>query len=727
MTFIPVFLLLIVLPMVISASVQPVYLDPGKSIEERVEDLLSRLTLEEKISLCHANSKFTVAGIERLRVPSLSLSDGPHGIREEIKLHSWEPAGWTNDSSTYLPTGTALAATWNPDLAKKFGGVLGEEARARKKDILLGPAINIHRTPLCGRNFEYLSEDPWLIAKMVVPYIQGVQEHDVAACVKHYVLNNQEYDRFTINVEVDERTLREIYLPGFRAAVQKGKVMTVMGAYNKFRGQYLCNNNFLLNEVLKKEWGFEGAVISDWNATHNTVESAQAGLDLEMGTDVRNYNDYFFADPLLRAVKQGKVTEKTVDNKVRRILRVMFKTKMFDHRGKGAFNTSAHQKVAREVAAQAITLLKNENDVLPLDINKINSLAVIGDNATRKHAAGGYSSGIKALYEITPLQGLQEKLEGQVEIRFAQGYEKTSREEYGKPLSVTSNADREAQFIKQAVEVAKKADAVIIFGGLNHDFDTEGKDRPDMKLPYNQDELIEAVTAVNPKTVVVLICGSPVEVHQWIDNVPAILLGWYAGMEGGRVMADVLFGDVNPSGKLPFTFPKRLEDSPAHQLEAYPGKDNTVVYREGLLVGYRYYDTRKVEPQFCFGHGLSYTDFLYSDLQISPADDSKDGAVEISLNLKNEGNYEGAEVVQLYVAKKQSVVERPAKELKGFKKIFLKKNESKSVVFSLKREDLAYYDPDQSHWITETGEYEVFLAGSSRDIRLNGSFELQPE
>jgi beta-glucosidase len=710
--------------MISSGNDNPVFGDREKPADAQIEKLLSQMTLEEKISMIHANSKFTTAGIERLGIPPLHLSDGPHGIREEIQPYSWEPAGWTNDSSSYFPTGTALAATWNPDLAHEVGNALGEEARARNKDVLLGPAINIHRTPLCGRNFEYMSEDPYLISQMVVPYIQGVQERNVAACVKHYVLNNQEYDRDSVNVKVDLRTLHEIYLPGFKAAVKEGKVLTVMGAYNKFQNDFCCGNNFLINDILKSEWGFPGFIMSDWNATHSTVKSANAGLDLEMGTDVKNFDDYYFAKPLLEAIKKGQVEEKVVDDKVRRILRVMFQTKMFEKREQGSFNTLEHQMTAHKVAREAIVLLKNEGGLLPLNKTGVKSIAVIGDNAKRKHARGGYSSGIKALYEITPLQGLINNIGNKVQINYALGYEKTSKEEYGIPLIHTPNPERAEKLLQEAVATAEKSDVAIIFAGLNHDYDTEGKDRPDMKLPYNQDELIQAVYQANPKTIVVLISGSPVEMNPWVNEIPAILQAWFAGMEGGTAMAEVLFGEVNPSGKLPFTFPKKLSDSPAHKIGDYPGKNLNVEYKEGILVGYRYFDTKKVEPLFPFGHGLSYTQFEYSDLKIHKNGKDEGLPVEVRFKIKNVGNRFGEEVPQLYVSDIEASVVRPAKELKKFTKIKLQAGEEKQILLELDQDAFSYYDVNSSSWVVEPGKFGILIGSSSRDIRLSGKFNL---
>ncbi|MBN2413999.1 glycoside hydrolase family 3 C-terminal domain-containing protein [candidate division KSB1 bacterium] len=699
-----------------------IYQDTGQPVENQIEELLSRMTLEEKVSMCHANTKFSSTGVPRLGIPSLAMSDGPHGVREEIKPHSWESAGWTNDSCSYFPTLTALAATWNVELAKQYGGALGQEARARNKDVILGPGINIIRTPICGRNFEYMSEDPFLIAEMVVPYIRGMQEQDVAACVKHYALNNQEVDRGVVDVQVDERALREIYLPGFEAAVKQGGVLTVMGAYNKYLGLYCCNNDYLLNKILKEEWGFKGAVISDWSATHNTVESANAGLDIEMGTD-KDYNDFFFADPLIKAVRNGQVAEEVVNDKVRRILRVMFRTNVFGKRSKGSFNTPEHQQIALKVAEEAIVLLKNNNSFLPLNMEKLRSVAVIGDNATRVHASGGMSSGLKALYEVTPLLGLENLLDSRVKINYALGYKKTSQFTWDRGIIYHSDPAEETQLLQEAVAIAKKSDAAIIFAGLNHDFDTEMLDRPDMKLPYAQNKLIDVVYKVNPNTVVVLICGSPVEMDLWIDKAPAVLQAWYAGMEGGNAMARILFGEVNPSGKLPYTIPEKLADSPAHSIGEYPGEKFTVKYKEGLLVGYRFFDTNNIEPLYCFGHGLSYTRFEYSDLDLSGKTLSSDDSLHVSLKIKNTGNVDGAEVVQLYIHDGAASVFRPLKELKGFKKVFCRAGEEKKVIFTITKKYLTFYDINSSDWTAEPGMYGVLIGSSSRDIRLKNEFE----
>ncbi len=691
------------------AADQPPYLDPTQPLETRVEDLLSRLTLDEKISIIHADSKFTTAAIPRLGIPRRWMSDGPHGVREDVGPDTWKPAGHTDDFSTAMPAGICLAATWNPLLGYAEGEVIGQEARARHKDIMLGPGVNIMRTPLCGRNFEYLGEDPFLTSRMAVGYIRGEQSQDVSSCVKHFAANNQEFERTSINVEMDERPLREIYLPAFKAAVQEGGVWSVMGSYNQFRGQHCCENDYLLNQVLKGEWGFKGLVVSDWNGTHDTREAALNGLDLEMGTET-NYDDFYLAGPYLAGLKNGSLPMAGLDEKVRRNLRVMLATHVFDAgRTNGSLNTAAHQNIARRVAEEGIVLLKNENRILPLDAAKITSIAVIGENAVRLQSHGGESSAIKAFYEITPLQGILNRASGRVNVTFSQGYQK----------------DGDAALADRAVSAAKSADVVVYIGGLNHEpgFDCEGADRKDLKLPYGQDELIRRIVAANPKTIVVL-DGTMAEMNQWLDQVPAVLQAWYPGMEGGNAIARVLFGDVNPSGKLPCTFVNRLEDSPAHALNAYPGVNGTETYAEGLLVGYRWFDTKDIKPLFPFGFGLSYTTFKYSNLKLIEADGTNGSIVTAQFDIKNTGPCAGAEIGQLYVHQNNPGLPRPEKELKGFQKIFLQPGESQTVSIPLDRGAFAYYDPAQKGWVAESDKFEILIGASSRDIRLQKSFKL---
>ena len=674
------------------------YKDKNRPIEARVEELLSQLSLEEKVALVHGDSKFTTAGIPRLGIPKLWLADGPHGLREEVGPDTWKPAGRTDDFGTAMPCGIALAATWSPELAQAEGAAIGEEALARGKHIMLGPAVNIMRTPLCGRNFEYFGEDPFLASRIAVGYIRGEQSRGVASCIKHFALNNQELDRLTINVEVDERALREIYLPAFQAAVQEAGVYAVMGAYNKFRGQFCCHNSYLLNTVLKGEWNFEGVVISDWNGTHDTREAALNGLDLEMGTD-KSYDDYYLSLPFLEGLRGGTFPMSVLDDKVRRNLRVMTSTSLLNGRLPGQLNTEEHQAIARRVAEEAMVLLKSDRGALPLDASKIKSLAVIGENATRLHARGGDSSGVKAFYEIAPLEGIVRRVSNSVNVTYSVGY--------------GSNAGNDAA--ERAVQAAKAAEVVVFIGGLNHDrhFDTEGSDRLDMRLPHHQNALIERVVAANPRTIVVLVAGSPVEMGGWLERAPAVLLAWYGGMEAGHALARILFGDVNPSGKLPCTFPKRLADSPAHALNTYPGANGVVHYEEGLLVGYRWFDTNDIEPLFPFGHGLSYTRFEYSNLRL--------GQNAADFDVVNTGEREGGEVAQIYVHHAHPRLSRPEKELKGFSKIFLKPGERQRVSIPLGQESLAFYDPEQRGWVAEPGEFTILVGSSSRDIRLQGT------
>jgi beta-glucosidase len=688
---------------------RPPYLDPARPLEERVSDLLGRLTVDEKVALLHGDSKFTTAGVPRLGVPQRWLSDGPHGVREDVGPHSWEPAGRTDDFASYLPALVGLAASFDPELAREYGELIGREARQRGKHIMLGPGLNILRTPLNGRNFEYLGEDPLLTARMAVAYIRGVQSQDVASCAKHFAANNQEWERGTIDVEMDERTLREIYLPAFRAAVQEAGVLTVMGAYNKFRGQHCCHNDYLLNRVLKGEWGFKGLVMSDWSGTHDTREAAFGGLDLEMGTDGRSYDEYFLARPFREGLLRGEYPMALLDDKARRNLRVMFATGVVDGRAPGAINTPAHQATARRVAEAGIVLLRNEGGLLPLAAARAGRIAVIGENAVRLHARGGGSAGIKPFYEVAPLEGILRRAGAGADVTFSMGY----AEKGGSEL------------LARAERTAAQADVAVVVAGLTHSphFDDEGTDRKELRLPYGQDELIERVARANPRTVVVLISGAPVEMH-WLARVPAVLQAWYPGMEGGHALARVLFGDVNPSGKLPCTFPKRLEDSPAHALGAYPGQGGTVRYAEGLLVGYRWFDTKGIEPLFPFGHGLSYTSFDYSGLRLREGKDATGPLVTVEFELANVGEREGAEAAQVYVRDARSTLPRPDRELKAFRKVSLKPGERTRPSIGLDESAFAFYDPERKAWVAEAGDFQVLVGSSSRDIRLTGTFRL---
>jgi beta-glucosidase len=689
----------------------------------KINNLVRQMTLEEKVHMIHASSSFTSGGVPRLGIPEFSMSDGPHGVRPEHG-RDWNLDNNLMDSGTYLPTGVCLAATWNPALGYEYGSVLGQEAKFRGKNIILGPGINIIRTALNGRNFEYESEDPYLISKMVVGYIKGVQAQGVSACVKHYLANNQELWRHTVDVQMSERALREIYLPGFKAAVQDGNVNTLMSSYNKFRGQWASQNYYLLTQILRKELGFKGVVMSDWDANTSTLQPLWNGLDLEMGTDLRmrdnpDYGKFWFGDTVVTLVKSGRFPEYLIDQKVKRILYVMYKSGMMNgKKATGSYNTKEHQQVAAQVAEEGIVLLKNES-LLPLDKNSVKNIAVIGYNAERKQSMGGGSSQVRAFYEITPLKGLQTLAGNKINISYSQGYE------------IRRGAKANTEMINQAAEAASKADVAIIVGGWTHGFnysvwkdnayDAEDFDKPDMKMPFGQDELINAIMKANPKTIIVLMGGGAIDMSQWVDRAPAILQAWYPGLEGGNALAKIIFGEVNPSGKLPMSFPKKLEDEPAHKLGQYPGDSSRVVhYFDDIYVGYRYYDTYKVEPQFAFGHGLSYTSFEYANLKITP----KGNGATVSFSIKNSGKVKGAEIVQLYIKQEHAALPRPEKELKAFNKIFLEPGESKTVTMNLDENAFQYYSDIENKWVMENGIYNILIGSSSRNIRLTGKIKL---
>ncbi len=719
----------------LNAQERPLYLDSTKSVETRADDLLSRLTLEEKVSMVHAQSTFSVAGVPRLGLPELWMDDGPMGVRQEVG-EGFRNLDRQDDFCTAMPATLGLAATFDKDLAFAYGAVIGQEARQRKKNIMLGPSLNIQRTPLCGRNFEYMGEDPFLTSRMAVNYIRGEQAQGVGSCAKHFAANNQEFERDRINVEMDERTLREIYLPAFRASVQEAGVLSVMGAYNLFRGQHCCENDYLLNKVLKGEWGFKGLVMSDWGGVHSTQLAALNGMDLEMGTRPPYTNNYL-ANPFLEGLKSGKYPVSVLDDKVRRYLYVMFELNMIhdpaaeplsqNTEPKLVLSTKEHQEVARRVAEQSMVLLKNEK-LLPLSPEKLKTMAIIGANAVAKFANGGGSANLKTPYEITAFEGISNRLGASVKLVYAQGYNAPAgrgRRDRG-DNATSSSATNNAALVAEAVAAAKSADTVIYVGGLNHNggYDTEGTDRRDIKLPGKQDELLEQIIAANPRTVVVFIGGGAVEMGPWLSKARALLYAWYPGMEGGNALARVLFGDVCPSGKLPCTFPKRLADSPAHALNAYPGTNGTVTYTEGLLVGYRWFDTKKIEPLFPFGHGLSYTTFKYSKLKLVKGTDSNGPLIRVQFEVANTGKIEGAEVPQVYVEDISSSLARPLKELKGFEKIMLKPGERRTISIILDSRSLAYYDPNKAAWVAEAGDFRVLVGSSSRDIRLHGEFKL---
>jgi len=692
------------------------------SIEAKIEKIMAALTLEEKVAMCHAQSKFSSPGVEKLGIPEIWMSDGPHGVRGEINWDNWGYANWTNDSITAFPALTCLASTFNPKLAKDYGISIGEEARYRKKDVLLGPGVNMYRSPLNGRNFEYMGEDPYLASKMVVPYIQGVQQNGVAACVKHYALNNQELWRGHINVEVSDRALHEIYLPAFKAAVEEGKVWSLMGAYNQFRGQHTTHNQILMNTILKKDWAFDGVVISDWGSAHDTKQAALYGLDIEMGTgtdglttSTKNaYDSYYLANPFLKMLKSGEIAEEVLNDKVRRILRLMFRTNMNPNRPLGRINNQEHLDVARKIAGEGIVLLKNEASFFPINPTKKMTIAVIGENATKSMTIGGGSSELKALHEISPLEGLKNRYKNATIIH-AMGYA-SGPSAYDRVIPSTLDANT---LKKEAIEAASKADIVLFFGGLNknHLQDCEGVDRLEYKLPFGQDELLNAILKVNKNTGLVLVSGNAVEMP-WIANVKAVMQTWYLGSEAGNAIADVISGDVNPSGKLPFSFPKKLSDNAAHSFGelSYPGDKVSQYYKEDILVGYRWHDTKKIKPLFAFGEGMSYTTFELSKLESDKKVYSKDETITISGTVSNKGNLDGAEVVQVYIGKLNSKVSRAEKELKGFQKLEVKKGENSTFKISIETNSLSFYDETISNWNLEKGDYMIYIGISSSNI-----------
>ncbi|GGA66888.1 hypothetical protein GCM10011369_05610 [Neiella marina] len=801
-------------------------------LEQKIDSLLNQMTLEEKVSLVHANSKFTVAGIDRLGIEEMTLSDGPHGVRPEIERYSWNYAGWDNDHATYLPHLTSVAASWDPEIALLHGQVLGAEARERGKDIILGPGVNLARLPLYGRNFEYMGEDPALASILVVPAIKGIQQNDVAATIKHFALNTQELNRTGVNAQPDERTLREVYLPVFEHAVKEADVLAMMGAYNNYYGTNANQSKHLVMDILKGEWGYEGVLLTDWNVDINTYDAAVNGLDIEMGTNVESFDDYFMAVPLIKMVEEDRVPEAAVDDKVRRVLRLQHKIGMYDaNRKQGSRNTTQHQMAARKIAEEGVVLLKNEAQLLPLK-SDVKNILVLGPNADAVHGFGGGSSEVKAKYEITPLEGLMNEFGQSVEITYMRARPEgvvpiaadyvVSRHWTGTPawhvdffadptlskkvdeaslansefdakgklqhLTMTGSVkvlhsglhkftlkgngdylvklddktilpalDRssdsssieldlvEGETYKVAVEyhgkdkftlgwdtpkslyatekeyldAAKMADAVIYFGGLSHADDREAYDRVHMGLPNSQNEIISKVLDANENTVVFLIAGSAVAMP-WIEKAKTVVWGWYGGMEAGNAFANILSGDVNPSGKLPITLPKKLEHTAPIALDDYNAKDS--FYKEGVFIGYRWFEKENIKPLFAFGHGKSYTDFDYSGISLSADKFDKATGLTVTATIKNVGKVAGSEVVQLYLRDLEASVDRPLKELKGFKKVYLEPGESKVVSIDLKLRDLSFWDINTNDWLAEPGEFEVQLGSSSDDIRLTKSF-----
>lgn len=712
-----------------------VYLDPSKPLEERVQDALSRMALEEKVAITHAQSKFSSAGVPRLGIPEVWHTDGPHGIRPEVLWDEWDQAGWTNDSCTAFPALVNLAATWDRELSRLYGDCIGQEARYREKDILLGPGINMGRTPLNGRTFEYMGEDPYLAGQLVVPYIQGVQSNGVAACVKHFAMNNQEVRRTSTSSNVDDRTMYEIYLPAFEAAVKEGGAWAIMGSYNLYNNQFNCHNKRLLCDILKGEWGFDGVVVSDWGGCRDDDEAAAYGLDIEMGTWTNGlsgaasdgYSNYHLAKPYLERLRDGRASLEGLNDKASRVLRTIFRTSMGEQHF-GSFNSPEHYAAARKIAAEGLVLLKNDG-TLPLQIPKGGKLLVVGENAYKMMVVGGGSSNLKTKYEIIPLEALHEAFDGKASVVWERGYVGDTTTDYnkvvtGQDLSESRSAE---QLLADAVASASDADCILYIGGLNKSSgqDNEGTDRADIVLPYGQDTLIEALAATGRPMVVVNISGSPVAMP-WAPKVNAIVQGWYGGSESGHALVDVLTGAVNPSGKLPFTMPIALADGPLKTERQYPGikeegkKWWQEYYDEGVFIGYRWYSSKNIPVQYPFGHGLSYTTFDVSDVSVKRAGDG----FKVSAAVKNTGSVPGAEVVQLYVSDVESSVERPVKELKGFEKVYLQPGESRKVQFTLDRRALSFFDADSHAWVAEPGEFRALVGTSSEDIREEVPFRL---
>ena len=723
----------------------PVYLDESKPIEQRIDDALSRMTLDEKIAVIPAQSKFSSPGVKRLGFPDLWTDDGPHGVRPDVLWDEWEQAGQTNDSCVAFPALTCLAATWNTQLARLYGESLAEEALYRNKNVMLGPGVNIYRTPLGGRNFEYMGEDPWLASRMVVPYIQGLQSKGVAACVKHYALNNDEEYRHQVNVVVSDRALHEIYLPAFKAAVQEGGAWAIMGAYNLYQGVHNCHNATMLNKILKKDWGFDGVVISDWGGCHNTEEAIKNGLDLEFGswTDgltmgaTNAYDNYYLALPYKKLIQEGKYTTKELDEKVRRVLRLFYRTTMNRQKPYGFLCSESHYEAALRIAQEGIVLMKNDKlkneTLLPLDLTKTKKVLVVGENAIKMMTVGGGSSSLKVQREILPLDGIKARLKG-IDVDYARGYVGDTIQSYngvtvGRSLYETRS---QAELTVEAVEKAKQADVVIFIGGLNKSDhqDCEGHDRKTYDLPYAQNEVIEAILKVNPRLVYVNISGNGAALP-WINKVPAMLQAWFIGSEAGEAIASVLAGDVNPSGKLPFTWYASLNQCGAHAAGSYPGtwrEDYKIIdeeYKEGIYVGYRYTDSKGLKPQFAFGHGLSYTTFKLGKATANTQNLTPNTQISFTVPVTNTGNRAGSETVQLYIAAKQSKVDRPVKELKAFEKVYLQPGETRNVTLTIGADALSYYNEATNGWCAEPGKYEALIGTASDKLPTKYTFQLK--
>lgn len=728
--------------MTVSADV-PVYLDDSKPMEERIDDAISRMNLKQKIAILHAHSKFSSPGVPALGIPELWTDDGPMGVRPEVLWDEWDQAGWTNDSCTAFPSLTCLAATWNPDMARLYGVSIGEEARYREKDVLLGPGVNIYRTPLCGRNFEYFGEDPYLAAAMAAQYVKGVQSNGVAVCVKHFAANNHEWNRYTTNSILSDRALYEIYLPAFKAAVDSG-AWSLMGGYNLVNGQHATYNQRLVNEILKGEWGFDGAVISDWGSVHDTRQAVEGGLDMEFGTGTNGldtkgnpYDYYLLANNYYNGVRDGIYSEELLNDKVRRVLRLTMRTAMNRNKPFGSINSPEHHEACRRIGQEGVVLLRNQDNILPISKDKVRTIAVVGENAIKRMTVGGGSSSLKALYELYPLEGLQARVGDDIKLIYERGYVGDTVTHYNNVWTKQNLDDPRSpeQLVADAVKAAKSADMVVFFGGLNksNHQDSEGTDRQSLDLPYGQNELIEALAEANPNIVVVNISGTGIAMP-WLGKVKAVLQGWYLGNETGNTFASILMGDVNPSGKLPYTYYASLDQCGAHKLGDYPGTprhdpvEGDIIdmnYNEDIFVGYRFIDKNKLKPTFPFGFGLSYTTFDYGKATIDRKKGSADDVFTVSIPVTNTGNREGSEVVQLYVSDLKSSLPRPVKELKGFSKVSLAPGQTETVTFEIGRDALAFFDDKAHEWVVEPGKFEALIGASSADIKSKVVFEVE--
>lgn len=722
----------------------PVYLDDSKPLEERIEDALSRMSLKQKIAILHAHSKFSAPGVPGLGIPELWTDDGPMGVRPEVKWDEWDQAGWTNDSCTAFPSLTCLAATWDADLARLYGKSIGEEARYREKDVLLGPGVNIYRTPLCGRNFEYFGEDPYLAGAMAADYVRGVQSNGVAVCVKHFALNNNENNRYTTNSIASDRAMYEIYLPAFKAAVLDGGAWSLMGGYNLVNGQHATYNQRLVNEILKGEWNWDGVVISDWGAVHDTKQAVEGGLDMEFGTGTdgltgpgNSYDKYWLANNYYNGIRDGIYSEEQLNDKVRRVLRLTMRTAMNRNKPWGSINSPEHEQVCRKIGEEGVVLLRNEDKTLPISPDKVKKIAVIGENAIKRMTVGGGSSSLKARYEIYPLEGLQARLGDKYDIVYERGYVGDTVTHYNNVWTGQDLRDPRTpeQLKADAVKAAKEADLVLYFGGLNKWYfqDSEGTDRETLDLPYGQNELIEALAEANPNIVVVNISGTGVAMP-WLNKVKSVLQAWYLGNETGNTLAGILAGDVNPSGKLPYTYYASLDQCGAHKLGEYPGTprhdpvEGDIIdmhYNDDIFVGYRFTDKNKLKPTFPFGHGLSYTTFDYGKASVDRKKGSADDIFTVSIPVTNTGDRAGAEVVQLYISDLKSSLPRPVKELKGFAKVRLEPGQTETVTFEIGRDALCFFDDKAHEWVVETGKFEAIIGASATDIRSKVGFEVE--